>query len=233
MIYAVDFDGTLCSSAWPGIGEPNRELISFLLGEQKNGSELILWTMREGKALQEAVDWCGSHGLVFDVVNDNVESAKRKWNNNPRKVYADVYIDDHNMIPNPTSAIFRAMNNNNLFRQKGSNMDTNTERHKRVCYELNRIYDKKNRDYGNSFSISYKDYGLVMAAIRIGDKYNRLHNLTSRNKDIQHVADESIRDTLLDLANYAIMAVMEMDAESEPTITTRPLPDGIWIKEDE
>ena len=77
MIYAVDFDGTLCSSAWPGIGEPNRELISFLLGEQRNGAELILWTMREGEPLQEAIDWCCSHGLVFDAVNDNVESAKR------------------------------------------------------------------------------------------------------------------------------------------------------------
>lgn len=91
---------------------------------------------------------------------------------------------------------------------------TDTERHKQVCYELNRIYDKKNRDYGDSFSMSYKDYGLIVAAIRIGDKYNRLHNLTSRNADIQHIADESIRDTLLDLANYAIMTVMEMDAES-------------------
>lgn len=91
---------------------------------------------------------------------------------------------------------------------------TNTERHKQVCNELNRLYDKKNRDYGDSFAMSFKDYGLVMAAIRIGDKYNRIHNLVSRNA--QHVADESVRDTLLDLANYAIMTVMEMDAEGEP-----------------
>ena len=98
---------------------------------------------------------------------------------------------------------------------------TNAERHKQICYELNRIYEKKNRDYGDSFSMSYKDYGLVVAAIRIGDKYNRLHNLTSRNVDKQHVADESIRDTLLDLANYAILTVMEMDAETEPQKWTK------------
>lgn len=98
MIYAVDFDGTLCSEAWPDIGEPNRELISFLLGEKRNGAELILWTMREGELLQNAVEWCKGHGLVFDAVNDNLERAKREWNNNPRKVYADVYIDDHNAI---------------------------------------------------------------------------------------------------------------------------------------
>ena len=95
-------------------------------------------------------------------------------------------------------------------------METNTERHKQVCYELNRIFDRKNRDYGNSFSLSYKDYGLIVAAIRIGDKYNRLHNLTSRSRVVMHVEDESIRDTLMDLANYAIMTVMEMDAENGP-----------------
>lgn len=92
---------------------------------------------------------------------------------------------------------------------------TNLERHKQVCYELNRIYDKKNRDYGDSFHESWKDYGITMAAIRIGDKYNRLKTLTS-GKSVPNVADESVRDTLIDLANYAIMTVMEMDAETEP-----------------
>lgn len=98
IIYAIDFDGTLCSEAWPDIGEPNRELISFLLGEKRNGAKLILWTMREDELLQNAVDWCKEHGIVFDAVNDNLESEKQKWGNNPRKVYADWYIDDHNMF---------------------------------------------------------------------------------------------------------------------------------------
>ena len=93
--------------------------------------------------------------------------------------------------------------------------ESNTERHKRVCYELNALYDKKNRDYGDSFHESWKDYGITMAAIRIGDKYNRLKNLTS-GKIVQNVADETVRDTLLDLANYSIMTLMELDAETEP-----------------
>lgn len=91
---------------------------------------------------------------------------------------------------------------------------SNTERHKRVCYELNALYDKKNRDYGDSFHTSWTDYGITMAAIRIGDKYNRLKNL-ARGETVPNVASESVRDTLLDLANYAIMTVMEMDAEGE------------------
>ena len=118
---------------------------------------------------------------------------------------------------NPTSVIVHAMNDNSLFKQKGQKkMDSNTERHKRVCYELNALYDRKNRDYGDSFHESWKDYGITMAAIRLGDKYNRLRNLTSKIGQVQHVKDESVRDTLLDLANYAIMTVMELDAESEP-----------------
>ena len=86
------------------------------------------------------------------------------------------------------------------------------EDHKKVCYELNALYDRKNKDYGDSFSQSWQDYGITMAAIRIGDKYNRLRNLTT-GKTVQNVAGETVRDTLLDLANYAIMAIMEMDAE--------------------
>lgn len=97
MIYAVDFDGTLCRNAWPEIGEPNLELIRFLKQAQANGAELILWTMREGETLNQAVEWCSQHGLEFDVVNDNLEKLKDAYNNNPRKVYADYYIDDHNM----------------------------------------------------------------------------------------------------------------------------------------
>lgn len=97
MIYAVDFDGTLCSNAWPDIGELNTEVIRFLKREQANGAELILWTMREGETLEKALLWCEQHGLVFSAVNDNSEIQKAKYNNNPRKVFADFYIDDRNI----------------------------------------------------------------------------------------------------------------------------------------
>lgn len=70
------------------------------------------------------------------------------------------------------------------------------------------IYKKKNHDYGNSFDRSLDKFGLTASAIRIGDKVNRFESLV--NKEAQ-VAGESIRDTLLDMANYAIMTVMWMD----------------------
>lgn len=82
------------------------------------------------------------------------------------------------------------------------------ELHGKICAELNEMYRKKNQDYGDSFHLSYLEEGAAMARIRLGDKLNRYKALT-RNPDAQQVKGESIRDTLLDLANYAIMTVME------------------------
>lgn len=98
MVIAVDFDGTLCTNEWPDIGEPNTALIDFLKECRKNGDKLILWTMRESYSLLSAIYWCDDHGLQFDAINDNLQELKERYNNNPRKVYADIYIDDHNAI---------------------------------------------------------------------------------------------------------------------------------------
>ena len=84
----------------------------------------------------------------------------------------------------------------------------NVDQHNAICKELNDLYARKNHDYGDSFHISYLKWGLPMAAIRLGDKYQRFETLI---REEQQVQDESIRDTLIDLANYAIMTVMELD----------------------
>lgn len=93
-IYAVDFDGTLCESVFPEIGEPNISLINHLIKRKKQGNKLILWTCRVGERLQEAVEWCKLHGLEFDAVNKNLPEMIEHWGNETRKVFADVYIDD-------------------------------------------------------------------------------------------------------------------------------------------
>lgn len=87
--------------------------------------------------------------------------------------------------------------------------------HIQICHELNRIYQLKNKDYGNSFSKQFEEYGLVSSAIRLDDKLSRFKNLINNE---QQVNDESIEDTLLDLANYAIMTVMELRNDKEDTI---------------
>jgi hypothetical protein len=85
----------------------------------------------------------------------------------------------------------------------------NERRHLGICYELHDLYSKKNADYGDSFHLSFEEEGMAMARIRLGDKMNRFKTLT--RSETAMVQDESIRDTLIDLANYAVMTVMEMD----------------------
>ena len=80
--------------------------------------------------------------------------------------------------------------------------------HADICKELNEIYAQKNHDYGDSFGKGYAEYGMVMAVIRLEDKLNRLKSLI---KAESLVKDESINDTLMDLANYAIMTVIERE----------------------
>ena len=84
------------------------------------------------------------------------------------------------------------------------------ERHARICDELNDLYERKNKDYGDAFHMSFMEEGMAMPRIRLGDKLNRFKTLSKHPED-QKVQDESIKDTLLDLANYAIMTVLEME----------------------
>ena len=83
-------------------------------------------------------------------------------------------------------------------------------KHMGICKELNNLYKRKNHDYGDSFGKSFKEYGMTMVCIRLEDKLNRLKSLT---KSDNKVKDESIEDTLMDLANYSIMAIIEKEDE--------------------
>lgn len=98
-IIAVDFDGTLCKNKWPDIGEPNLELIDILIKCKENGDKLILWTCRKDKALNDAILWCGGHGLFFNAVNENLPEVLEWMGGDSRKIYADIYLDDKSLSP--------------------------------------------------------------------------------------------------------------------------------------
>lgn len=87
---------------------------------------------------------------------------------------------------------------------------TKVQLHREVCEEINDLYARKNHDYGDSFHQTFVEEGMAMARIRLGDKFNRFKTISLGGE--QKVNDESIRDTLIDLANYAIMTVVEMEA---------------------
>ena len=93
-VIAVDFDGTLSLGQWPETGPANHELIQFLKLRKAAGDKLILWTCREGNALQNAVEWCKLEGLYFDAVNDNLPDVIEYYGTNSRKISCDYYIDD-------------------------------------------------------------------------------------------------------------------------------------------
>ena len=101
MIIAVDFDGVLCQSKFPKIGPPNYEVISLVRELMDCGHEVVLWTTRNGDELKEAVEWCEDRGLHFCAVNEpapsNATEYADKYPTQSRKVYADAYIDDHNV----------------------------------------------------------------------------------------------------------------------------------------
>lgn len=77
--------------------------------------------------------------------------------------------------------------------------------HAKICSDLTALYERKNHDYGDSFGKGFKEYGMTMPCIRLEDKLNRLKSLLKSDAQV----DESIDDTLMDLANYAIMTLIE------------------------
>lgn len=85
------------------------------------------------------------------------------------------------------------------------------EEHRNLCEKLTEIYKAKNNDYGDSFGKSVREYGFTAALVRMEDKFNRLKTLLRPNAN-QQVKNESIHDTLLDLANYALMTDIEISS---------------------
>ena len=90
--------------------------------------------------------------------------------------------------------------------------NTSAQQFKDIAKGMVETYVRKNHDYGNSFDKSLDKFGLVASVVRIGDKMNRIESLVQKEAMVQ---DESIKDTLLDMANYAIMTVMWMNLHKD------------------
>ncbi len=99
-IIAVDFDNTLFETRFPEILEPKRNVIEFCKRRQEAGDIIILWTCRKDMDLLDATRACEKYGLTFDYVNRNADSHLAKFNNDDcRKIFADIYIDDKCLRP--------------------------------------------------------------------------------------------------------------------------------------
>lgn len=88
------------------------------------------------------------------------------------------------------------------------------EKHKQICNKLNEVYKAKNHDYGDSFGETFEKLGIISAVTRITDKVNRLQTLCKKESKVE---DETILDTLYDLANYSIMTIIEVESDKHGT----------------
>ena len=99
MIIAIDFDGTICADAWPEIGEPIPDSVETVRELHSAGHTLILWTCRSGENLQNALFALQCWGIrdCFHYVNEHPPEQIAKYCTYPRKIGADLYIDDRSV----------------------------------------------------------------------------------------------------------------------------------------
>lgn len=97
MTIAVDFDGTIVEHRYPAIGKERPFATATLRRLIDEGHRLILWSVREGKLLDEAVEWCKERGVIFYAVNRDFEEEDGTGRDFSRKIKADMFIDDRNV----------------------------------------------------------------------------------------------------------------------------------------
>jgi arginine utilization protein RocB len=83
------------------------------------------------------------------------------------------------------------------------------ERFKEITEEMQELCKRKNSDYGASVNDTYQKYGMTAYLVRLEDKLNRARNLALKGN--QEVEDERLRDTLIDMANYCILAIIDLE----------------------
>ena len=108
---AVDFDGTIVEHKYPEIGKEIMFAFQTLRALQEQGHQLILWTYRSGKELDDAVEYCRRNGIEFYAVNSSYPEEEFDEDYDSRKIDADVFIDDRNIggLP-PWGEIYQMIN---------------------------------------------------------------------------------------------------------------------------
>lgn len=89
---------------------------------------------------------------------------------------------------------------------------------KEITERMAALHEAKNHDYGDSFNTTLNKYGPVASLVRMEDKLNRLSALL---KDKAAVPEESVKDTLMDLANYSVMTILWLETNKDNTSNTQ------------
>jgi hypothetical protein len=93
-VIAIDFDGTIAVDDYPNVGPEISGAIDSIKEIQSLGVDTVLWTCRGGVPLDNALSWLSERGVEFEFVNENTTTELDFWGTNPRKIAADIYIDD-------------------------------------------------------------------------------------------------------------------------------------------
>lgn len=238
---SVDFDGCLSKKdIYPDVDESSldSDLIEALKSWQRDGGVVILNTARRrsNKTIYPALRALKKHGFTPDYVNENIKEGIDKWGD-CRKIVADYYIDDRNIfkeafidLVNPLSTSSSSITlNTSVFPSYPSSVTVKypstsisnfsfddlleDNKFKPFTDDLAEVLLKKNKAYGNSFDKEMDEWGLQALCIRLSDKYNRIKNLV-KDKNIDY-GDESLYDTLKDLAGYSILAMSYLKSKEK------------------
>jgi hypothetical protein len=113
MNIAVDFDGTIVTHEYPNIGKELPFAVETLRQLQRDGHKIILWSVREGQLLEEAIEWCRARGLEFYASNKDYPEETRQDKHYSRKLKAELFIDDRNLGGLPDwGTIYRMISEN-------------------------------------------------------------------------------------------------------------------------
>ncbi len=129
MLIAVDFDGTIVEHKYPKIGKEIPFATDTLKQLIRDGHRLILWTIRHGDSLAEAVEWCKERGVFFYAINSDFEGQENNSNDRSPKVKCDMYIDDRNVGGLPDwGTIYDMITNNLTYETINSASTTNAQK---------------------------------------------------------------------------------------------------------
>ena len=118
MIIAVDFDGTIVEHLYPEIGREIPFATDTLKMLIKDGHRLILWSVREGTLLDEAIEWCRQRGVEFYAVNKDYPEETQNHDHYSRKLKVDLFIDDRNIGGLPDwGLIYRMITEHKTYRE--------------------------------------------------------------------------------------------------------------------
>lgn len=188
------------ASDWIKVTDKLPEKDEYVLCATKNGKYLINSVYEDcyGKVLGSK-EWRGTTSIKESITH---------WMPiiPPKKAEKQEKVSMHPIIANlPTVKNYSKLMSSVTSRDRNKEFEEITDK-------LNTLYAKKNAAYDNSFSKTFNSLGIISAVTRISDKYNRLENLV-KNSNIDNLG-ESIEDTLMDLASYSIMTLMELNKES-------------------